>query len=949
MRAPPNWMTWLLCASVAACTDAGARPPVRAPVTPGPRADSTPPTQYYLRVPHAGQRGRVELDEGRIGFVTRGDRWVLDARGAVITRAHADAFVESVTPIAEEGATSFLFSTRDGLYASKTFDGPLTRLLSEPPAYVSGGPGFAFVRTVDGRTLTLPVPSGTRPSFPLGTQSVGSSSSGAIGAVVDGGRALLSTDRGAHFVDHSAVVGEATDVVVRGGALYFTNATGEAFAVEGDRLVSALLPVEPAPKGDPVWSRGESPVEVAVARGAEIEGRRAVFAEAGAVYTVSLESGEIVAVERGVLPPVGQCTSLALRHTTLFLCGRSVFARGPDGKIAIEQAMVTDGSFVKGVGDALLYTAGCGAVTKPGLACVRKADGSWSELDRSAELSDAPAAHPLQIRAWIPDGEGAQMVVEGEGGGLWSATNGMKTALKPDELARLAQLFDPLPSGGLVDRYGVDADGRVVGVGRDGVGFRVLESGRRVELSSFRFPSPRVAGRRVLAREASSNTYWQSQDYGFTFTEVDGPPDPPNQREDVNACSDAGCSFSQWLRAGWEPRPPVSRPSEALAAQRASRPEPALPSLRCTVIGAQTRKAAPSVQERLGFGAENLKAGEQAYVALYPFGGTVAGSFLESTHLRAIVTGKQPLLTDDGSAAQRAATRRIRAVAPFDTKGAVFETTQKLSELFDVARSSGGVGPDLATFDERGQSIAVVGAAPSLILGGQSGPSLWLREKERPFAFSFPDSSPPPIVAAAELKKDELAVLVARDDGALVVRLVGPGRSNDLFHVPPNLGNVAFSPTDTLAIGPGAELGVLRVRTDGPPTKEDPAILIRPGKPNLALAPWSTLAADGSAACATAPGFRAVISTKTPWIDALSRTTDGVAERPALLLVRWSAERVCLEAAEIPYLSQTLPSTNSADSVLVVRFGKDTPAPGAQILIAEGAELREPRSCELVP
>jgi hypothetical protein len=92
-----------------------------------------------------------------------------------------------------------------------------------------------------------------------------------------------------------------------------------------------------------------------------------------------------------------------------------------------------------------------------------------------------------------------------------------------------------------------------------------------------------------------------------------------------------------------------------------------------------------------------------------------------------------------------------------------------------------------------------------------------------------------------------------------------------------------------------------------------------------------------------------VISTKVPWLEALSLGTEGFSERPGLMLVRWSAERVCLEAVEIPYLSQTLPSTSSADSVLVARFGKDAPAPGAQILIAEGAELREPRSCELIP
>ncbi len=949
MSTRPNWLLPLFWTSFVACSDAGSRQPVRVPPTQEPAATPRTPNQYYLRLPRPGQQGRVELGDGRIGFVTRGERWILDARGVVVARVHTDAFVVSVTQVAAEEGTSFLFSTRDGLYASETFDGPLERLLGEQASYVAGGPGFAFVRTYDGRTITQSFANGTRPNFPLGTQSVGASKSGAIGAVVDGGLAFLSIDKGAHFSDVSKAVGESSDVVVRGGKLYFTSSSGEAFAVEGERIVPALMPEEPALQNDPAWSRSESPIEVAVSRGAQIPGERAVFVEAGAVFTVSLATGDVLAVERGVLPPTGQCTPVALSQTTLFLCGKSVFARGPSGKVELEQTMAAEGSFVKGFGDALLYTAGCGATTKLGLACVRRADGSWSELDRSGDLSEAPADHPLQLRAWIPEGEGARLLVEGEGGGLWDAKTGAKTALLPDEITRLSELLAPPSYTGLLNRSGIDDEGRIVGVGRDGVGFRVLDSGHRIELSSFRFSSPKSAGQRVLARDASSNTYWQSQDYGFTFTEVDGPPDAPNQREDVSGCSDAGCSFSQWLRAGWEPRPPVARQDERFATSAGSRRSVKLPSLRCNVVGAQTRKAAPNLQERLGFGAENLKADEQAYVALYPFGGTVGGSFVESTHLRAIVTGRQPLLTDDPTSSQRAASRRVRAIAPFDIKAAMFESTLNLSELFDVARSSGGAGPDLSSLDERGQSIAVIGATPSLILSGQSGPSLWLRPKERPFVFSFPDSTSPPIVAAAELKKDELAVLVARDDGALVVRSVGRGRSNDLFHVPPNLGNVAFSPTDTLAIGPDAELGVLRVRTDEPPTQENPAILIRPGKPNLALAAWSTLAADGSAECSAAQGFRAVISTKVPWLEALSLGTEGFSERPGLMLVRWSAERVCLEAVEIPYLSQTLPSTSSADSVLVARFGKDAPAPGAQILIAEGAELREPRSCELIP
>ena len=221
MSTRPNWLFLCVWSSVVACSDVGSRLPVRVPPTQEPAATPSTPNQYYLRLPWPGQQGRVELGDGRIGFVTRGERWILDARGAVVARVHSDAFVVSVTHVAAEEGTSFLFSTRDGLYASETFDGPLQRLLGEQALYVAGGPGFAFVRTSDGRTITQSFANGTRPSFPLGTQSVGASKSGAIGAVVDGGLSFLSTDKGAHFSDVSKAVGEASDVVVRGGKLYF--------------------------------------------------------------------------------------------------------------------------------------------------------------------------------------------------------------------------------------------------------------------------------------------------------------------------------------------------------------------------------------------------------------------------------------------------------------------------------------------------------------------------------------------------------------------------------------------------------------------------------------------------------------------------------------------------------------------------------------------------------
>jgi hypothetical protein len=77
-----------------------------------------------------------------------------------------------------------------------------------------------------------------------------------------------------------------------------------------------------------------------------------------------------------------------------------------------------------------------------------------------------------------------------------------------------------------------------------------------------------------------------------------------------------------------------------------------------------------------------------------------------------------------------------------------------------------------------------------------------------------------------------------------------------------------------------------------------PAWLLTADAPPVELAPWASLELATSPACAKGDGYRTLIQTLPPWIEVegprASSSTLGMSA-----IVRWSAERVCLEAVEI--------------------------------------------------
>ena len=144
------------------------------------------------------------------------------------------------------------------------------------------------------------------------------------------------------------------------------------------------------------------------------------------------------------------------------------------------------------------------------------------------------------------------------------------------------------------------------------------------------------------------------------------------------------------------------------------------------------------------------------------------------------------------------------------------------------------------------------------------------------------------------------------------------------------------------ALGPDGKLAIIRTASGNEPATVDlPAWLLSAGAPPIELAPWASLEPASSPACAKGDGYRALIQTLPSWLDLeVGGASSGAGGMSAI--VRWSPERVCLEAFEIP-----TQRPDRTPGTLVARF--TGPAPSAAFVRSRmPASGREAASCELV-
>jgi hypothetical protein len=216
------------------------------------------------------------------------------------------------------------------------------------------------------------------------------------------------------------------------------------------------------------------------------------------------------------------------------------------------------------------------------------------------------------------------------------------------------------------------------------------------------------------------------------------------------------------------------------------------------------------------------------------------------------------------------------------------------------------------------------------------------------------------VVSGAALEGDAFVWLEENASGrARAMRAGGTGAPATAFELDaPPTADLYPANLDALAVGPHGELAVLRTPSGGePPSPLDPAVILAPGAPATALAPWSTLASADDPACKSDPGgWRVTIQTVAPWLR-LTGVGDlrGVEDAPMLARVRWSASRVCLEGVELRTQDLSVagaqpsqwgtPWDSPVESWAVARFAGGAAA--GRVVVVPGGEIHQPVECKL--
>jgi hypothetical protein len=157
------------------------------------------------------------------------------------------------------------------------------------------------------------------------------------------------------------------------------------------------MPGEPRPPFDANWTRSESPLEIALARGARASSDRVWVADAGTIFEVSTVTGEVVAAEKGVLPANGACEQASVSDSVLFVCtqsdGASVFRRPQRASVTkLERTFSSNAPFLLGAGDAVLFAARAMAARRS-LACSRSSTATCDPL-RHRVGAEGDGAYP---------------------------------------------------------------------------------------------------------------------------------------------------------------------------------------------------------------------------------------------------------------------------------------------------------------------------------------------------------------------------------------------------------------------------------------------------------------------------------------------------------------------------------------------------------------------------
>ncbi|HEX5101856.1 MAG TPA: hypothetical protein VFV94_20240 [Polyangiaceae bacterium] len=649
------------------------------------------------------------------------------------------------------------------------------------------------------------------------------------------------------------------------------------------------------------------------------------------------------------------------------------------------------GKWEKGV--ACVRSAGRAADRATGQAGTA---ASWAEVTIQAAIGDK-----WDVRYWVPKAKGGVAAIVSESRG----TRESRRLALVDAASGGVTVFDAPTERIAPADFNRDAT-RTFVVREDGTlrGFTAtsalsVDAKGHVAVPAKTFKSLASSGAFALADDGNSRL-WQTKDYGDHWVEVARPPfeseHPPQPIQSrfmgttarSTTCSAVGCvirhesGLGDWVRVGWPVDPPRAREAAKGAGGRAGasagqgetgaalvvpapRPKPARAKLTCTVTSAASKPGRPL----LTLGAEPAGAAKtgtaktgtaQARTAKTSTNLQYGDAFLQDTLMtygsRAVVRlGGTPGSGALEQLAEKKTPFEVQVVEPFDPAGHTLRgagslaawtrflkaRTPKEKEQFLGLRRSGSARPVLAAAPGRADGALLVDQDFSFWLS-HTGKVLPLRPGCRADS-GYVDARGTLFVACGARSGETTLWDTGRELPVLKVPLTerfrfesGPGMS---FFAP---GAQLLTNTDAVAVGPNGKLAILRAASGSePPTVDVPAWLLTADGPPVELAPWATLELATSPACAKGDGYRALIQTLPPWIDvAGARASSDALGMSAI--VRWSTERVCLEAVEIGAEPSAPIQAN-----WVARFtGKGENA--AFVGTSATASLRENATCELV-
>lgn len=879
-------------------------------------------------------------------------RAVLDAHGAVAEVAEVELSVSRVLTLPARLGGGFLFLGHGGAWVAPRFVAEPRPIAARDIAQAAVGPDFVLLMDFDGLVTLVDPKTGASKTAPVpALVDVATSEDGTTAAASTlHGRAFVTRDGGARWEDVTlSLQGAVLELSLREGRPTFETdrQVWQSVTPEGLETRAALSRPAPISRFGPRWSNSLSPLAVAARSGAPLDDDHALILERSDAMVVRLSDGTIVAHEAGAVPSGHACELTALPSEVLFLCrgsGKMVVLRRPrsGGSTVVERRFDRSGGFVRGGDDALLFDGPCDDPSDlPGVACLRGEDGAWRELDQRGAVSDRAPDDRADVVRWLPKKGGALLFVLGPKSGV--VVDGATGKSRPVDARVLGELRGVVqPRGATLEwRLHVDAEGGISGWDPSNRNVRVSADLSTIERSSFELQGV-VRGPVGIGR-GSSAALFQSKDWGRTFQEIARAPFAMSAYDSVGACSEVGCLAGTWVRVGFPEDPPTPKAVAPRSVLRPSDVKAPRPRLVCAASGAMTRKARPIASgERAGFGAEAAADDGVNFHGLYHAAAPGLEGATMGAGLFAAVTG--PMVLDPTLGPTGREPRRVRFVEPFDPEAVVRSNTTRLGAWLDATRSTGGGTLDLEGSEDGGQALPVSG--DGLLLWGARGGSTvtWLRNGKTTVLSLGADADPSALVSAAQTGPDELVVRITDDEGVARLRRLAPGLASDERELPRVPVVASATHGDAVARLPDGALAVIRASRVNPPTREHPAWLLRPDAQPEALAPWSTLTLDGSPGCDGTTGAAAVITARRSWLETGPLSVDE--ELPFVARVRWSPERVCLEAVIAPFARHEL-AFGSFDSALVARFGKDAKA--GHVLLGAGVELREPRTCVLEP